>query len=170
MSTYDGGRFSRLATLAGRRSATRVASPRIHSRLNENALALRRLGQRSQERVQLVEIDGHAGPEESVLAQLVLDRPDVAVVVHQPEQLAEDRRQPVRQPVDRAEVEHAQPPVGQQPEVTRMRIGVQQARLAPGPENRNRTSRMPAWLRCSCVPEEMISASGVPSIHSVTRT
>ena len=55
---------------------------------------------------------------------------DVGVrVVHDPQQPAEDRRQPVRQPVHRAEVEHAEPAVGEQPEVARVRVGVQQ----PGP-------------------------------------
>ena len=90
-------------------------------------------------------------------------------VVHDPQQPPEDRRQPVRQPVHRAEVEHAEPPVGQQPEVARVRVGVQQ----PGPGRAGEQepgSRMPARSRSLLDPSLMIFDSGVPSIHSVTST
>ena len=59
--------------------------------------------------------------------ELVLDLLEVTVVVHEPQQLAEKRRQAVRQPVDSTEVEHAKPPVGQQAEIARVRVRVQQA-------------------------------------------
>ncbi len=65
-----------------------------------------------------------------VRAQLVFDRPDVGLVlVHDAQQLADERWQAARQPVDRAEVEYAEAAVVEQPEVTRVRVGVQQ----PGP-------------------------------------
>ena len=49
--------------------------------------------------------------------------------MHDPQQPAEERRQPARQPVHRAEVQHAQAAVVEQPEVSRVRVRVQQ----PGP-------------------------------------
>jgi hypothetical protein len=63
--------------------------------------------------MQLVEIDAHAWSQEAMLTQLSLDHVDVAVIVHQPEQPAEDEREPARQAVDGAEVEDAQPAVRQ---------------------------------------------------------
>ena len=104
-----------------------------------------------------------------MLAQLGLGHRDVAVGVHQVEQLPEQRRQAIGQPVDRAEVQHAEPPVVQQAEIPRMRVGVQQ----PGPRrageqqpDKQHAGPVPLLL----VPSEMILASGVPSIHSLTRT
>ena len=97
--------------------------------------------------MQLIEVDRHAGAQEAVLAQVLLDFVDVAVVVHQPEQPAEDRRQPVRQPVYGAEVEHAQPPVRQQPEVARMRIGVQQT--GSGGPGEQEPDQQHARVRCA---------------------
>ena len=80
--------------------------------------------------MQRVQVHVDAGPQEPVRAQLALHGLDVGVVVvHDAQQPAEERRQPVRQPVHRAEVEHAEPAVVEQPEVARVRIGVQQ----PGP-------------------------------------
>ena len=58
--------------------------------------------------------------------ELILKLGQVAAVVHEPQHPAEDRREAVRQPVDRAEVQHTQPPVAQQPEVARMRIRMQE--------------------------------------------
>ena len=58
-----------------------------------------------------------------------LGGPRSASVVHDPQQPADERREPAGQPVHRAEVEHAEPAVGEQPEVARVRVGVQQ----PGP-------------------------------------
>ncbi len=45
----------------------------------------------------------------------------------QPAEPADGFGQPVRKPIDRAEVEDSQPAVRQQPEVARMRIRVQEA-------------------------------------------
>ncbi len=58
---------------------------------------------------------------------------EVAAVVHEPQHPAEDGREAVWQPVDGAEVEHAEPPAGKQPEVARVRIGVRPARIIPAP-------------------------------------
>jgi len=105
-----------------------------------------------------------------VFAQFTLHFLDVrVVVVHDSQQPPEEPRQPAGQPVHRAEVEHAQAPVVEQAEVSRVRVRVQE----PGPrrsENRNRTSRIPALSRCSLLPWLMIFDSGVPSIHSDTST
>ena len=100
--------------------------------------------------------------------ELVLDLVELSVVMHESQQLADERRQAVRQPVNRAEVEHAEPAVGEQAEVARMRVRMQQARA--GPENRKRAISTPARSRSAIVPPAMILASGMPSIHSVTST
>jgi len=87
---------------------------------------LGRLGQRRQEGAQRLQVHLDARPQEPVGAQFPLDRGDVRLVlVHEPQQAAQERRQPVRQPVHRAEVEHAQPAVVEQPEVARVRVRVQ---------------------------------------------
>ena len=75
---------------------------------------------------------------------------------------------PCGQPVDRAEVEHAEPPVGEQPEVARMRVGVQQPRPGgTGEQEPGEQDARPVPLRLAD-PSLMIFDSGVPSIHSVT--
>ena len=74
--------------------------------------------------------------------EFVLELGEVAAFVHEPQHPAENGREAVRQRVHGAEVEHAQPPVGQQAEIARMRIRVQE----PDPrrtENRKRISMMP---------------------------
>ena len=111
------------------RSVTRVASSRIHSLLNLNVStddgsASGARNARSASRS--TEMPGRRNPlarsSRSTSAMSGLG------VVHDPQQPPEERRQPVGQPVDRAEVEHAEPPVGEQPEVARVRVGVQQPR------------------------------------------
>ena len=59
--------------------------------------------------------------------EFVLKLCEVTVFVHEPQHPAEDGREAVRQPVDRTEVEHAKPPIGEQAEIARMRVRVQQA-------------------------------------------
>ncbi len=59
--------------------------------------------------------------------ELALDLVEVTVLMHEPQQLAEEPREAVWQPVDRAEVEYAKPAVGEQPEIARVRIRVQEA-------------------------------------------
>jgi hypothetical protein len=92
------------------------------------AVHLGRLGERRQEGVQRVQVHVDAGPQEPLLAQFALHLADVGVVVvHDPQQPAEEPRQAARQPVHGAEVEHAQPAVVEQPEVARVRVRVQQS-------------------------------------------
>ena len=108
--------------------ADRLAAQPLAAELER--VHLGRLGQRRQEGAQRLQVHLDARPQEPVGAQFPLDRGDVRLVlVHEPQQAAQERRQPVRQPVHRAEVEHAQPAVVEQPEVARMRVRVQQ----PGP-------------------------------------
>ena len=59
--------------------------------------------------------------------ELAFDLFEVTIFVHEPQQLAEKGREAVRQPVDGAEVEHAKPPIGEQAEIARVRVRVQQA-------------------------------------------
>ena len=59
--------------------------------------------------------------------EFVLKLCGVAVLVHEPQHPAEDGREAVRQPVDGAEVDHAEPPIGEQAEIARVRVRVQQA-------------------------------------------
>ena len=87
--------------------------------------------------------------------------------MRQPQHPAEDRREAVRQPAGRTEVEHTEPPVGQQAEVARVRIGVQE----PDPGRTREQERMimaPARSRSAVVPPAMMAASGMPSSHSLT--
>jgi len=108
--------------------ADRLAAQPLPAELER--VHLGRLGQRRQEHAQRVQVHLDAGPQEPVSAQFPLDRGQVRLLlVHDPQQAAEERWQSVGQPVHRAEVEHAEPPVIEQPEVARMRVGVQQ----PGP-------------------------------------
>ncbi len=67
-------------------------------------------------------------PDESLLAQLLLGRSQVGALVHDPQQPAHERGQPAGKPVHGAEVQHPQSPVGQQPEVAGMGVGVEQPR------------------------------------------
>ena len=101
--------------------------------------------------------------------ELLLKLGQVAVFVHEPQHPAEDGRETLWQPVHSAEVQHTQPPVGQQPEVARVRIGVRSPTRS-GPENRKRIIMMPARSRSAAVPPAMILASGMPSSHSLTST
>ena len=109
---------------------TRAASPRSHSRLNVNGPALDGSASGARNACSASRSTLDARPQEALLAQFLLDRRRMSPsVVDQPQQLADERRQAVGQPVHRAEVEHAQPAVGQHPEVARVRVSVQQ----PGP-------------------------------------
>ena len=76
----------------------------------------------------------------------------------------------VGQPGGRAEVDDAEPAVGQQPEVARVRVGVQQPGPLRGRRSAARPAGSPARSRCSRVPSAMIRDSGVPSSHSETIT
>ena len=74
--------------------------------------------------------------------ELVLDLVGVAVFVHEPQQLAEEGREAVRQPVDSAEVEHAKPPISEQPEIARKgTLAVEHGNPSPPPRLNYRTCR-----------------------------
>ena len=69
--------------------------------------------------------------------EFVLKLCEVTVFVHEPQHPAEDGREAVRQPVDSTEVEHAEPPIGEQPEIARVRVRVQQADPLQDPRTGN---------------------------------
>ena len=110
--------------------ATRAASPRSHSRLNLNESTLDGSAsgaRKARSASRSTSMPGRRNPwarSSRSTAEM-----SGSSGVHDPQQAAQERRQPVRQPVHRAEVEHAQPAVVEQPEVARVRVRVQQ----PGP-------------------------------------
>ena len=130
ISRYSGGRLSCSPVLyAGERgSPTRTAWLRSQARLNRNVSAADGLEDRREVVQQPLGVQLDAGPDEPLVPQPGEHALGVAVD-GEPQQRADRRRQPVRQPVDRAEVEHDEPAVVEQPEVAGVRVGVQQ----PGP-------------------------------------
>ena len=90
-------------------------------------------------------------------AQLLLHGLDVGVVfVHDPQQPAEEGRQPVRQPVDGTEVHHAEPAVVEQPEVARVRIPVQQpSPRRPGEQEPHEQDARPVALLLAAVADDL---------------
>ena len=119
--------LSRRRTLDERKTDACIVSVRSHSRLNLNDSALGWHGERCQQGAQRCQVNVNAVPEIAVRPELGLELRQVGVFVHEPEHPAEDGREAVWQPVDSAEVEHAEPPVGKQAEVARVRIRVQES-------------------------------------------
>ena len=138
MSRYAGGRLRlRLSWYASLRGwATRAASPRSHDRVNWKSSATigssigRMNSSTASASISDVRADEPLGPQAGQhLVGPALDG--------QPGQPADRLRVPVGQPGDGTEVEHAEPSVVEQPEVARVRVGVQQA----GPARRGEVQR-----------------------------
>ena len=121
--------MSRRLRLAERGSVTLAASPRSQSRLNLNRSWRdgSAIGARNARSASMSTL--HAVAEEALPAQFLLGGRQVRAIVDHPHQAPDERGHAAGQPVHRAEVQDAQPPVGQHAEVARMRVGVQH----PGP-------------------------------------
>jgi hypothetical protein len=113
------------AAAASAGSAIRTACARSHGPVEPEAVAAHRLQQRPQVVEHRLGVHVGAARDEALLAQPGQHARGVALD-REPGQPADRLRRPVRQPVHRAEVDDAEPAVGQQAEVARVRVGVQQ--------------------------------------------
>ena len=128
-SRYCGGRFSRLPTskLELRRSPTRSAWLCNQRRVKWKVFGAQRLGERGEVGDQVGAGHRRLRQQETLVAQQG-DEVVRPILQREPGHHGQRPGQAVGQPRDRAEVEHQQPAVGQQLEVARVRVGVQQPR------------------------------------------